>query len=103
MSNVLALEQQRQRQIIGRRRDRSTLVSPIQSNDWFSSYQAVVSDVSFSIRIRKVISILYNEAQFEWEFGNDMVYDDYVALSNAYKKSLDLKKHGDHTYLPEHL
>ena len=32
-----------------------------------------------------------------------MVYADYAALGNAYKKSLDLKKHGDSVELPEHL
>lgn len=63
----------------------------------------IIDDVGFSIRIWKLISILYNEAQFEWEVGNDMVYDDYVALSNAYKKWLDLRKHGDCIHLPENL
>jgi hypothetical protein len=32
-----------------------------------------------------------------------MVHADCVALGNACKKSLDLKKHGDSVELPEHL
>jgi len=73
------------------------------SSDWFENYQTIVCDIGFSIRVRKLIGSLYSEAQYEWERGDDMVYDDYVAISNAYKKTLDLKKHGEKIYLPEHL
>jgi len=69
---------------------------------WFTDLRSAVANVGFEIRVSELISHLYREAKAEFE-NEAMVYADYVALGNAYKKSLDLKKHGDSVELPEHL
>jgi hypothetical protein len=70
--------------------------------NWFTDMRSAVANVGFEIRVSELIGHLYQEAKAEWE-NEARVYADYVALGNAYKKSLDLKKHGDRVELPEHL
>jgi hypothetical protein len=64
--------------------------------------RSAVANVGFEIRVSELIGHLYHEAKAEFE-KEAKVDADYVALGNAYKKSLDLKKHGDRVELPEHL
>jgi hypothetical protein len=72
------------------------------NNNWFKETQDVMADVGLAIQVTALISILYNESKAEWSSDN-CVRDDYIAYGNAYKKSLDLQKHGDAVDLPGHL
>jgi hypothetical protein len=102
MSNIADLER-RARLSKKRATAKQSSNAALRNNpDWFTDMRSAVANVGFEIRVSELISHLYREAKAELE-NEAMVYADYVALGNAYKKSLDVKKHGDSVELPEHL
>jgi hypothetical protein len=101
LERTVGLSQKRKRD--SRRRAAIRAGENADSNgNWFDLMQDAIVDVALSVRISKLIGILYNEAKAELE-SSDCVYEDYVAYGKAFKKALDLNKHGDAIELPEHL
>jgi hypothetical protein len=102
MSNVADLERRARLSKKRATAEQGSTMALRNNPHWFTDLRSAVANVGFEIRVSELISHLYREAKAELE-NEAMVYADYVALGNAYKKSLDLKKHGDSVELPEHL
>jgi len=72
--------------------------------DWFSVAQMGMLNLPLLNDLKGVISCLYKLATKAAENSSKGIHDDdAIAFGEAYKKSLELEKHGGLVYLPAHL
>ena len=72
--------------------------------DWFSLAQSVMLNLPLLHDLKRLISCLYKQATAAAEKSSKGIHDDdAIAFGEAYKKALELEKHGGLVYLPAHL
>jgi RNA dependent RNA polymerase/KOW motif len=71
--------------------------SPVVNPDWLRQGQVCMSDVQSLARLSKLISQLHKHWKLKTSAG------EYVHYGRAYKKALDIGKHGGFVSLPHHL
>ena len=71
---------------------------------WFTKAQDLMLNLPQGERLNRLISYLYKENKNAAKGSKNSIHDeDALAFGRAYKKALELEKHGGKVYLPEHL